>query len=192
MRGQVLTMQQSFVRLGLGLLFAILLVYMLMAVNFQSWTDPFIILMAIPGALAGILWMLFVTGTTLNVPSLMGAIMCIGVSTANSILVVTFANEQRFEGKNAIEAALLAGYTRIRPVIMTASAMIIGMLPMALGFGEGGEQNAPLGRAVIGGLMIATFSTLFFVPIMYTFLRLKPPVRHEREIDHEWHEGETV
>ena len=192
MRGQVLTMEQSFIRLGLGLLFAILLVYMLMAVNFQSWTDPFIILMAIPGALAGILWMLFVTQTTLNVPSLMGAIMCIGVSTANSILVVTFANEQRFEGKTAIEAALLAGYTRIRPVIMTASAMIIGMLPMALGLGEGGEQNAPLGRAVIGGLLVATFSTLFFVPIMYTFLRVKPPVHHEREIDHEWHEGETV
>jgi multidrug efflux pump subunit AcrB len=176
----------------LGLLFAILLVYMLMVVNFQSWTDPFIILMAIPGALAGILWMLFVTGTTLNVPSLMGAIMCIGVSTANSILVVTFANDQRFDGKSATEAALLAGYTRIRPVIMTASAMIIGMLPMALGFGEGGEQNAPLGRAVIGGLLIATFSTLFFVPIMYTFLRRQPPVHYEREIDHEWHEGETV
>jgi len=192
MRGQVLTMQQSFVRLGLGLLFAILLVYMLMVVNFQSWTDPFIILMAIPGALSGILWILFVTGTTLNVPSLMGAIMCIGVSTANSILVVTFANEQRFEGKNAMEAALLAGYTRIRPVVMTASAMIIGMLPMALGFGEGGEQNAPLGRAVIGGLLIATFTTLFFVPIMYTFLRRVPPVHYEREIDHEWHEGETV
>ncbi len=118
--------------------------------------------------------------------------MCIGVSTANSILVVTFANDQRFDGKNATEAALLAGYTRIRPVIMTASAMIIGMLPMALGFGEGGEQNAPLGRAVIGGLLVATFSTLFFVPIMYTFLRRKPPVHYEREIDHEWHEGETV
>jgi multidrug efflux pump subunit AcrB len=192
LRGQVLTMESSFLRLGLGLLFAIMLVYLLMVVNFQSWVDPFIILMAIPGALAGILWMLFATGTTLNVPSLMGSIMCIGVSTANSILVVTFANEQRFEGKNAIDAALLAGYTRIRPVIMTASAMIIGMLPMALGFGEGGEQNAPLGRAVIGGLLVATFSTLIFVPIMYTFLRAKPPIHIEREIDHEAHEGETV
>ena len=179
-------------RLGLGLLFAILLVYLLMVVNFQSWLDPFIILMAIPGALAGILWMLFATGTTLNVPSLMGSIMCIGVSTANSILVVTFANQQRFEGKNAMDAALLAGYTRIRPVIMTAAAMIIGMLPMALGFGEGGEQNAPLGRAVIGGLLVATFTTLIFVPIMYTFLRSKPPIHIEREIDHEAHEGETV
>jgi len=192
LRGQVLTMESSFLRLGLGLLFAILLVYLLMVVNFQSWVDPFIILMAIPGALAGILWMLFATGTTLNVPSLMGSIMCIGVSTANSILVVTFANQQRFEGHNAMDAALLAGYTRIRPVIMTAAAMIIGMLPMALGLGEGGEQNAPLGRAVIGGLMVATFSTLIFVPIMYTFLRTKAPVHIEREIDHEAHEGETV
>jgi multidrug efflux pump subunit AcrB len=192
LRGQVLTMQSSFVRLGLGLLFAIMLVYLLMVVNFQSWMDPFIILMAIPGALSGILWMLFATGTTLNVPSLMGSIMCIGVATANSILVVTFANEQRFEGKNAMDAALLAGYTRIRPVIMTATAMIIGMLPMALGFGEGGEQNAPLGRAVIGGLLVATFTTLIFVPIMYTFLRSKAPIHIEREIDHEAHEGETV
>ncbi len=192
LRGQVLTMESSFVRLGLGLIFAILLVYLLMVVNFQSWVDPFIILMAIPGALAGIMWMLFATGTTLNVPSLMGSIMCIGVSTANSILVVTFANQQRFEGHNAMDAALLAGYTRIRPVIMTAAAMIIGMLPMALGFGEGGEQNAPLGRAVIGGLLVATFTTLIFVPIMYTFLRAKAPVHIEREIDHEAHEGETV
>jgi multidrug efflux pump subunit AcrB len=192
LRGQVETMQSSFFRLGLGMIFAVVLVYLLMTVNFQSWLDPFIILTALPGALAGILWMLFLTATSLSVPSLMGAIMCIGVSTANSILVVTFANDQRFDGKSATEAALLAGYTRIRPVIMTASAMIIGMLPMALGFGEGGEQNAPLGRAVIGGLLIATFSTLFFVPIMYTFLRVKPPVHYEREIDHEWHEGETV
>lgn len=192
LRGQVQTMDTSFVRLGLGLLFAILLVYLLMVVNFQSWLDPFIILMALPGALAGILWMLFVTQTTLNVPSLMGAIMCIGVATANSILLVTFANDERLEGKNAIEAALSAGYTRIRPVIMTALAMIIGMLPMSLGFGEGGEQNAPLGRAVIGGLLFATFGTLFFVPIMYSFLRKKPPVSIAREIEHEAHEGETV
>jgi multidrug efflux pump subunit AcrB len=191
-RGQVETMQSSFVRLGLGLLFAILLVYLLIVVNFQSWIDPFIILMALPGALAGILWMLFATQTTLNVPSLMGSIMCIGVATANSILLVTFANDERLEGKNAIEAALSAGYTRMRPVVMTAAAMIIGMAPMALGLGEGGEQNAPLGRAVIGGLVFATFSTLLFIPIMYTFLRKKAPVQIDREIDHEAHEGETV
>ena len=151
LRGQVTTMQNSFYRLGLGMIFAVVLVYLLMAVNFQSWLDPFIILMALPGAMAGIVWMLFLTQTTFNVPSLMGSIMCIGVATANSILVVVFANDQRAEGMDARSAALAAGYTRIRPVIMTASAMIIGMLPMALGLGEGGEQNAPLGRAVIGG-----------------------------------------
>jgi multidrug efflux pump subunit AcrB len=163
-----------------------------MVVNFQSWVDPFIILMALPGALAGILWMLFATQTTLNVPSLMGSIMCIGVATANSILLVTFANDERADGQNAMEAALSAGYTRIRPVVMTAAAMIIGMAPMALGLGEGGEQNAPLGRAVIGGLLFATFSTLLFVPIMYTYLRKKSPVHVDREIEHEAHEGETV
>jgi CzcA family heavy metal efflux pump len=190
LRGQVQTMNSSFVRLGLGMLFAILLVYLLMVVNFQSWLDPFIILMALPGALAGILWMLFVTQTTLNVPSLMGAIMSIGVATANSILLVTFANDERMEGKHALEAALSAGYTRIRPVTMTALAMIIGMLPMALGFGEGGEQNAPLGRAVIGGLTVATFTTLFFVPIVYTYLRKKAPVDQDREIEDERHELE--
>jgi multidrug efflux pump subunit AcrB len=146
--------------------------------------------MALPGALAGILWMLFVTQTTLNVPSLMGAIMSIGVATANSILLVTFANDERMEGKHALEAALSAGYTRIRPVTMTALAMIIGMLPMALGFGEGGEQNAPLGRAVIGGLTVATFTTLFFVPIVYTYLRKKAPVDQDREIEDERHELE--
>ncbi len=144
--------------------------------------------MALPGALSGILWMLFITQTTLNVPSLMGAIMCIGVATANSILMVTFANDERATGKNALEAALSAGFTRIRPVTMTALAMIIGMLPMALGMGEGGEQNAPLGRAVIGGLLVATFTTLFFVPIMYSVLRKKPPVDQDREIDEEEHE----
>lgn len=191
-RGQVETMQSSFVRLGLGLLFAILLVYLLMVVNFQSWLDPFIILMALPGALAGILWMLFATQTTLNVPSLMGSIMCIGVATANSILLVTFANDERIDGKDAFSAALSAGYTRIRPVVMTAAAMIIGMTPMALALGEGGEQNAPLGRAVIGGLLFATVSTLLFVPVMYSVLRTKPPVHVDREIDHEAHEGETV
>ncbi len=191
-RGQVQTMQESFLRLGFGLLFAILLVYLLMVVNFQSWLDPFIILMALPGALAGICWMLFVTQTTFSVPSLMGAIMCIGVATANSILLVTFANDERIEGKNAIEAALSAGYTRIRPVIMTATAMIIGMLPMSLGLGEGGEQNAPLGRAVIGGLLLATVTTLIFVPIIYSYLRHDAPVLVGDEIDQEAHEGETV
>jgi multidrug efflux pump subunit AcrB len=188
MRGQVETMRSSFIRLGVGIVFAIMLVYLLMVVNFQSWLDPFIILMALPGALAGILWMLFITQTTLNVPSLMGSIMCIGVATANSILMVTFANDERAEGKNALEAALSAGYTRIRPVTMTALAMIIGMLPMALGFGEGGEQNAPLGRAVIGGLLVATFTTLFFVPIMYSFLRKKAPLDQDRQIEEEEHE----
>jgi len=189
-RGQVETMESSFIRLGLGMLFAILLVYLLMVINFQSWLDPFIILMAIPGALSGILWMLFLTGTTLNVPSLMGCIMAIGVATANSILMVVFANDEQSAGKSAREAAISAGYTRIRPVIMTALAMIIGMAPMALAMGEGGEQNAPLGRAVIGGLILATFSTLFFVPIMYSFLRTKAPVNLDRQIEEEYHEGE--
>jgi multidrug efflux pump subunit AcrB len=134
-----------------------------------------IIMLALPNALAGIIWMLFVTNTTFSVPSLMGAIMCIGVATANSILLVTFANEQRLEGEKALSSALAAGYTRLRPVLMTASAMIIGMLPMSLGLGEGGEQNAPLGRAVIGGLLAATFATLIFVPVVYSILRRKQP-----------------
>jgi multidrug efflux pump subunit AcrB len=173
-RGQVQSMNDAFIGLGAGMVFAIVLVYLLMVVNFQSWLDPLIIIMALPGALAGILWMLFVTQTTLNVPALMGAIMSIGVATANSILLVTFANEQRREGHDAIDAALSAGFTRVRPVLMTALAMIIGMLPMALGLGEGGEQNAPLGRAVIGGLSMATLATLFFVPVVYSRLRHKP------------------
>jgi len=189
MRGQVETMRTSFTRLGMGMVFAIVLVYLLMAVNFQSWVDPFIILTALPGAMAGLLWMLYLTRTTLSVPSLMGALMCIGVATANSILLVTFANDERAEGTNAIEAALSAGFTRIRPVTMTALAMIIGMVPMALGLGEGGEQNAPLGRAVIGGLLLATPTTLLFVPIMYSWLRRKPPVDLERQIAEE--AGET-
>ena len=180
-RGQVKTMWTSFFGLGLGLIFAILLVYFVMVVNFQSWLDPFIILMAVPGALAGILAMLAVSGTTINVPSLMGAIMSIGVATANSILLVTFANDLRRQGYNAREAALEAGHTRLRPVVMTALAMIIGMLPMALGFGEGGEQNAPLGRAVIGGLIMATFATLFLVPVVYSSLRKKLPLHAEDE-----------
>ena len=188
LRGQVETMVSSFRRLGLGLVFAVLLVYLLMVVNFQSWLDPFIILTALPGAFAGILWMLYATQTTINVPSLMGAIMAVGVATANSILLVTFANDERAEGKDHIEAALSAGVTRIRPVLMTALAMIVGMLPMALGMGEGGEQNAPLGRAVIGGLLFATFSTLFFVPMVYSFLRRKPPINQDRQIEEEAHQ----
>ncbi len=185
LRGQVDTMQSSFRRLGLGMIFAIVLVYLLMAVNFQSWVDPFIILMALPGAMAGMLWMLYVTRTNLSVPALMGAIMGIGVATANSILLVTFANDERASGKNAIEAALSAGFTRMRPVIMTALAMIIGMVPMALGMGDGGEQNAPLGRAVIGDLLLATPTTLFFVPIMYSWLRKKAPVNLDEQIARE-------
>ncbi len=187
-RGQITTMETSFFRLGLGIIFAVVLVYLLMAVNFQSWLDPFIILMALPGAMAGIVWILFLTQTTFSVPSLMGSIMCIGVATANSILMVVFANDQREEGLDARAAALAAGQTRIRPVIMTASAMIIGMLPMALGMGEGGEQNAPLGRAVIGGLILATITTLFVVPLVYSMLRKKAPVDYERRIVEEEHE----
>jgi len=187
-RGQYSMMQSSFYRLGLGMAFAVVLVYLLMAVNFQSWLDPFIILMALPGALAGIVWILFLTQTTFSVPSLMGSIMCIGVATSNSILMVVFANDQREEDMDARSAALSAGHTRIRPVIMTAAAMIIGMLPMALGMGEGGEQNAPLGRAVIGGLILATITTLFVVPLMYSLLRTKPPVDHERLIVEEEHQ----
>jgi multidrug efflux pump subunit AcrB len=174
-RGQVESMNSSFTGLGFGLLFAVLLVYFLIVVNFQSWLDPLIILTALPGAAAGILWILFVTQTTLSVPALMGAIMCIGVATSNSILMVTFANDQRREGHDARSAALSAGLTRLRPVLMTALAMIVGMLPMSLGLGEGGEQNAPLGRAVIGGLLVATFFTLVFVPVMYTLLRRRAP-----------------
>ncbi len=185
MRGQIETMRTSFYRLGLGVIFAIILVYFLMALNFQSWLDPFIILTALPGALAGILWMLFVTQTTFSVPSLMGAIMCIGVATANSILVVVFANDQRLEGMDERAAALAAGSTRIRPVLMTAAAMVIGMLPMALGLGEGGEQNAPLGRAVIGGLLLATVTTLFIVPIVYSLMRKKAPVDFDLKLEEE-------
>jgi multidrug efflux pump subunit AcrB len=170
-RGQVQSMRSSFIGLGTGLAFAILLVYFLMVINFQSWLDPLIIILALPPALAGIAWTLYLTQTTLSVPSLMGAIMAMGVATANSVLVVTFASGQRALGRTAAEAAHDAGVTRFRPVLMTALAMIIGMLPMALGFGEGGEQNAPLGRAVIGGLVVATVATLFFVPVAYATLR---------------------
>jgi CzcA family heavy metal efflux pump len=166
-RGQVVTMRSSFIGLGVGLVGAILLVYLLIVINFQSWLDPFIIIAALPGALAGICWFLLLTRTTLSVPSLTGAVMCMGVATANSILMVSFAREQMDEGIPAVQAAVAAGYTRMRPVLMTALAMIIGMVPMALGLGEGGEQNAPLGRAVIGGLLFATIATLFFVPSVF-------------------------
>ena len=170
-RGQISTMHDSFVGLYLGLAFSMVLVYLLMVVNFQSWTEPFIIITALPCALAGIVWMLFTTGTTLSVPALMGAIMCMGVATANSVLVVTFANELLEQYKDSYRAALEAGYARLRPVLMTAMAMIIGMIPMATGLGEGGEQNAPLGRAVIGGLIFATVATLFFVPTVFMIVR---------------------
>jgi multidrug efflux pump subunit AcrB len=180
-RGQVESMNASFRGLSYGIVAAIVLVYLLMVINFQSWLDPMIILCALPGALAGIVWMLFSTGTPLSVPALMGAIMSIGVATSNSILMVTFANDQRKEGADARRAAWLAGITRLRPVMMTALAMILGMLPMSLGLGEGGEQNAPLGRAVIGGLLIATFTTLFFVPVVYGAWRKEPPRSTELE-----------
>jgi multidrug efflux pump subunit AcrB len=155
-------------------------------VNFQSWIDPLIILFALPGAFSGILWMLYLTQTTFSVPSLMGSIMTIGVATANSILLVVFANDQRGTGKNERDAAQEAGFIRLRPVFMTALAMIIGMLPMAAAFGEGGEQNAPLGRAVIGGLLVATVTTLFIVPIIYTYLRKETPVDYDEKIDREY------
>jgi multidrug efflux pump subunit AcrB len=174
-RGQVQSMNSSFLGLAGGLVFAVLLVYFLMVVNFQSWLDPFIILTALPGALAGIVWILFATQTTVSVPALIGAMMCVGVATSNSILMVTFANDERRAGKDARSAALSAGTTRLRPVLMTAAAMIIGMLPMSLGLGEGGEENAPLGRAVIGGLVVATAFTLVFVPVMYRLLRRTAP-----------------
>ena len=186
--GQVLTMNTSFANLEVGIAAAVVFVYLLMAMNFQSWTIPFIILMALPGAFAGIVWMLFLTQTTFNVPSLMGALMTIGVATANSILVVSFANESRGEGENrkdAKQAALIAGSTRLRPVCMTALAMIIGMLPMALALGEGGEQNAPIGRAVIGGLLFATVGTLFIVPVMYSLMSKQAPVNWEKRLEDE-------
>ena len=177
-RGQVQTMRTSFTGLAFGLIGAIVLAYLLIVVNFQSWLDPFIIITALPGALAGILWMLLLTRTTLNVPSLTGAIMCMGVATANSILLVSFAREQMREGLNAKKAAVQAGFVRIRPVLMTALAMMIGMVPMAVGLGEGGEQNAPLGRAVIGGLFFATVATLFFVPCVFSIIHGRRERKH--------------
>jgi multidrug efflux pump subunit AcrB len=179
-RGQVESMREAFSRLGLGLVFAAMLVYLLMVVNFQSWKDPFIIITALPGAFTGVVWALFLTQSTFSVPSLMGAIMSIGVATANSILLVTFASERMELGRSPEEAAVDAGCTRLRPIVMTALAMIIGMLPMALGLGEGGEQNAPLARAVIGGLMLATLATLFFVPLMFSIFRRTPAGSEEK------------
>jgi multidrug efflux pump subunit AcrB len=169
-RGQVQTMTASYTGLAIGFIGAIVLVYLLIVINFQSWTDPFIIITALPSAVAGIAWMLLVTGTTLSVPALTGAIMCMGVATANSILVVSFARDRLAQGATALQAAHDAGFTRFRPVLMTALAMIIGMLPMSLGMGEGGEQNAPLGRAVIGGLVFATVATLVFVPTVFAMI----------------------
>ncbi len=169
--GQIDSMRSAFVQMGIGLLVAAVVVYLLMAVNFQSFVDPFVVVLGLPGAMVGILFMLFATGTSLSVPSLMGAIMSVGVASANSILLVTFAKEQRAFGLSARDAAVMAGRTRLRPIMMTALAMIVGMIPMALGLGDGGEQNAPLGRAVIGGLMFGTVATLFLVPWLYSRLR---------------------
>jgi multidrug efflux pump subunit AcrB len=170
LRGQFGTMQSAYIGLIGGLIFSILLVYMLIVVNFQSWLDPFVIVMALPAALAGIVMFLFITHTTLSVPALMGAIMCMGVATANSILVVSFAKDRLGRHGDPVVAAIEAGTTRFRPVLMTALAMIIGMIPMALGLGDGGEQNAPLGRAVIGGLLVATVATLVFVPSVFSLV----------------------
>ncbi|WP_321922898.1 efflux RND transporter permease subunit [Paraburkholderia guartelaensis] len=180
LRGQVQTMNDSFSGLFGGLIFAIVLVYLLIVVNFQSWLDPFIIITALPGALAGIVWMLFLTHTTLSIPALTGAIMCIGIATANSILVISFAREQLRLHGDAARAAIEAGYTRFRPVLMTALAMVIGMVPMAIGLGEGGEQNAPLGRAVIGGLAVGTLATLIFVPVVFSLIYRKLGERRQR------------
>jgi multidrug efflux pump subunit AcrB len=175
--GQEQTMNSAFSGLLFGLLGAIVLIYLLIVVNFQSWSDPFVIITALPAALAGIVWMLFTTQTTLSVPALTGAIMCMGVATANSVLVISFARERYEELGDPIAAAIEAGFVRFRPVLMTALAMIIGMIPMALGLGEGGEQNAPLGRAVIGGLIFATVATLMFVPVVFSIAHKKRPAK---------------
>ncbi|MDP4221462.1 MAG: efflux RND transporter permease subunit, partial [Bacteroidota bacterium] len=181
--GQNEVMNDSFKSLGLGIVLAIILVYLLLMILFQSWVDPFITMIAVPGAMIGILWMLTLTGTTINVVSLMGSIMTIGIAVSNSILLVSFANDIRVEKNvSALQAAIEAGKTRMRPVLMTALAMIIGMIPMSLALGEGGEQNAPLARAVIGGLIVATIVTLFVVPIMYSILRKKMPSKHIFEL----------
>src|SRR5437868_7826249 len=182
--GQVQTMNSAFTGLLFGLLGAVVLIYFLIVVNFQSWSDPFVIITALPAALAGIVWMLFTTQTTLSVPALTGAIMCMGVATANSVLVISFARERYEELGDPIAAALEAGFVRFRPVLMTALAMIIGMAPMALGLGEGGEQNAPLGRAVIGGLIFATAATLMFVPVVFSMVHKKVPAKGALEMSH--------
>src|SRR3954454_18930540 len=184
LRGQVTTMTSAYQQLYIGLAFAIVLIYLLIVVNFQSWLDPFVIVMALPSALAGIVWMLFATGTTLSVPALTGAIMCMGVATANSILVISFARERMAATGDPVKAAIEAGFPRLRPVLMTALAMIIGMAPMALGLGEGGEQNAPLGRAVIGGLVCATLATLLFVPVVFSMVHKKQPAKSALEMSH--------
>jgi multidrug efflux pump subunit AcrB len=177
-------MSTAFGRMALGMLVAIALVYLLLVVLFQSWIDPLLIMLAVPAALSGVLWMLTITGTTLNVESLMGAIMAVGIAASNSILLVHFANDRRMEGADdvaPVEAATFAGRTRLRPVLMTALAMVLGMLPMALGLGEAGQQNAPLGRAVIGGLVVSTFATLVVIPCAYALFRKKRPVMGERD-----------
>jgi multidrug efflux pump subunit AcrB len=171
--GQAQTMDNAFASLLFGLLGAVVLIYFVIVINFQSWSDPFVIITALPAALAGIVWMLFATHTTLSVPALTGAIMCMGVATANSVLVISFARERLDVLGDATAAAIEAGFVRFRPVLMTALAMIIGMLPIALGLGEGGEQNAPLGRAVIGGLVFATIATLFFVPVVFSMVHTR-------------------
>jgi multidrug efflux pump subunit AcrB len=175
--GQVETMRESYSGLFSGMALAVVLVYLFLVINFQSWIDPLIVLLAVPFALAGVLWMLYLSNTHMSVPALMGTLMCIGLTTANSILVVTFANQRMAAGDDPIVAAATAGYTRMRPVLMTAGAMILGMIPMSLGIGEGGEQNAPLARAVIGGLLFATFATLVLVPTAYRLLRKAPASR---------------
>jgi multidrug efflux pump subunit AcrB len=183
MLGQAQTMKSSFIQLGIGLVVAIVMVYLLIVVNFQSWVDAFIIITALPAALAGICWMLLLTGTSLSVPALTGAIMTMGVATANSILIVAFARQRMHDGLDPVQAARDAGATRIRPVLMTALAMMIGMIPMALGLGEGAEQNAPLGRAVIGGLMFATVSTLLFVPVIFAGVHRRLEERKRQRLD---------
>jgi multidrug efflux pump subunit AcrB len=176
-------MRTSYTGIFSGMAFAVVLVYLFLVINFQSWVDPLIVLFAVPFALGGVMWMLYLTHTHLSVPALMGTLMCIGLTTANSILVVTFANQRMHAGDDKATAAIVAGYTRLRPVLMTAGAMILGMIPMALGVGEGGEQNAPLARAVIGGLFFATFATLVFVPIIYRLLPHKPRQAAEMSAD---------
>jgi multidrug efflux pump subunit AcrB len=182
--GQVQTMNSAFSGLLFGLLGAVVLIYLLIVVNFQSWSDPFVIITALPAALAGIVWMLFTTQTTLSVPALTGAIMCMGVATANSVLVISFASERYEALGDPVAAAIEAGFVRFRPVLMTALAMIIGMTPMALALGEGGEQNAPLGRAVVGGLIFATIATLMFVPVVFSMVHSKQGAKAAPETSH--------